>query len=140
MDNQRASASEKTPIAGHKIVEEKNVGLRICILACSLCVILILILMGIGAWYVDVQQEREKIDEREVYISYYCTDHSVDPPLTYNCSNTDPCSFRCSYVRENLLEEKRSCEYKDYFDIISTIFEIFLILGIIGCLCGKNNE
>jgi len=136
----RDSASEKAPITGRKTVKEKNVGLRICICVSCCVIIMALIIVGIKVfWYDDVQQEREKIDSREVFISHYCTDHSVDPSVTYNCSNSEPCSFKCKYVRENLLEEKRSCEYQDYFDVITTILEILLILGIIGCLCGQNN-
>jgi len=136
----RDSASEKAPITGRKTVKEKNVGLRICICVSCCVIIMVLIIVGIKVfWYDDVQQEREKIDDREVFISHYCTDHSVDPSVTYNCSNSEPCSFKCKYVRENLLEEKRSCEYQDYFDVITTILEILLILGIIGCLCGQNN-
>jgi len=136
----RDSASEKAPITGRKTVKEKNVGLRICICVSCCVIIMVLIIVGIKVfWYDDVQQEREKIDSREVFISHYCTDHSVDPSVTYNCSNSEPCSFKCKYVRENLLEEKRSCEYQDYFDVITTILEILLILGIIGCLCGQNN-
>ena len=139
MEHSRVSASEKTPITGRPAVKEKNVGLRICICALILSVIIILIIIGIANWYDSVQQEREQIDDRSVFISHYCTDHSVDPVVIYNCSNSEPCSFKCRYIRENLLEDKRSCEYQDYFDVITTILEIFLILGIIGCLCGKNN-
>lgn len=136
----RDSASEKAPITGRKTVKEKNVGLRICICVSCCVIIMVLIIVGIKVfWYDDVQQVRKNIDSREVFISHYSTDHSVDPSVTYNCSNSEPCSFKCKYVRENLQEEKRSCEYQDYFDVITTILEILLILGIIGCLCGQNN-
>ena len=139
MKDSRVSASEKAPITGRPTVKEKNVGLRICICASCLCATGIIIMIGIMFWYDAVQQEREEIDDRKVFISHYCTDHSVDPSLTYNCSNSEPCAFRCKYVSENLLEEKRSCEYQDYSDVITTILEILLILGIIACLCEKNN-
>ncbi len=140
----RNDPSEQEPITERSSVsksppkDEKNVGLRITCLACFCVIIFIWISYSIKYfWYDPIMDEREEIDNKKVLIHHPVMDYSVDPPIINNCTHSEICIYNCYYVRETLEEYKKSCEYKDYLSEIQIFLEILLIIGLIGCLCGK---
>ena len=140
------SNSEKIPITGRpsvcepsdKVIKEKNVGLRICICATICVIIIVCICFSLKFWYDSIMEERDKIDNKKVIISYPVMDYSIDPPQINNCSHSEMCIYDCKYVRNNLQEDKKSCEYKDYLWLFDIIIIILLILGCLRCMCENN--
>ena len=140
--------SEQVPITGRPSVnsprggssgpKEPNCKLRLG-LAIMCC---FGILMVCGALfkikYDSVMEDRETVDTRVVVLTHPVTDYSVEPSVIHNCNITDSCSYDCETVRDKFLEYKKACEYKDYFHALKIIGEIFLVLGLIGCICGKD--
>ena len=125
----------------NKIKKEENEQKRnliICAICSFLC--LVLLVVGIIFWIKHDYEEREIVDSTVVFISYPSIDHSTDPPQKYNCSNIEPCEVTCLFLKQNLLEEKKACEYKDYLDIIRIIFEILLVIAAIQCICGTAKK
>ena len=103
-----------------------------------LCLILLVVLITI--WIKHDYEEREIVDTTLVFISYPSIDHLADPPQKYNCTDIEPCEVTCLFLKENLLEEKKACEYKDYLHIFRIILEILLLLAVIQCICGKAQK
>ena len=117
---------------------EKERNFKIFIACSFLC--LVLLVVGIIFWIKHDYEEREIIDTRKVWISYPSIDHSVDPPQKYNCTNIEPCEVTCLFLKQNLLEEKKACEYQDYLHIFRIILEILLVIGAIQCICGAKKK
>ena len=134
------SKKDRAVNALRKRDREKNRNQKIYRCICAMLCLFILISITIGSkiWINEIMEDREDVDDRNVYISERVHDYQEDPPKEYICTNDEPCKFKCEFVRKNLLEEKRACEYTDYLDGITTIFEILLLLGIMGCLCNKS--
>ena len=139
--------SEKTPITGRPdvceppqkvTIKEKNVGLRICILATFCLLILIWICWLLKLWYDSIMKDRKEIDNKTVLITHPVMDYSVDPPQINQCSHSEMCVYDCKYVRETLQEDKKSCEYTDYLWLLDIIIIILLIVGCLNCICGKD--
>ena len=146
------SDTEKTPLQKkskaelirervNKIKQEekdKERNFKIFIACCFL--FLVLFIVGIIIWIKHDYEEREIIDTTIVSLSYPSIDHLADPPQKYNCTDTEPCEVTCLFLKENLLEEKKACEYKDYLHIFRIILEILLVLAVIQCICGKGKK
>ncbi len=144
--------TEKTPLQNksraelirervNKIKQEekdKERNFKIFIACCFL--FLVLFIVGIIIWIKHDYEEREIIDTTIVSLSYPSIDHLADPPQKYNCTDTEPCEVTCLFLKENLLEEKKACEYKDYLHIFRIIFEILLLLAVIQCIFGKPKK
>ena len=134
--------SEKTPITGRPdvceppqkvTIKEKNVGLRICILATFCLLILIWICWLLKLWYDSIMKDRKEIDNKKVLITHPVMDYSVDPPQINQCSHSEMCVYDCT-----LQEDKKSCEYTDYLWLLDIIIIILLIVGCLNCICGKD--
>ena len=132
------TSTSRIQIRSPLVVPEKNFKLRMGICCVCVCVILLLGVVLFKNKYDSVMEDRETVDTRIVTLTYPVTDYSVEPPLIHNCSHSDSCSYDCETVRDKFLEDKKACEYKDYFHALRIIFEILLVVGLIGCICGKD--
>jgi hypothetical protein len=110
-----------------------------CICLISVIAAISYIIYHIYKYFVDTIEEREEIDIR---IVYWKQTHSIDyeTGLIQNCSIENPCKFNCTYLRENLKEEKKACEYDDWMDIWKWIFIVWGILVLCSCLCGSSKK
>jgi hypothetical protein len=101
---------------------------------------IILIIYKIVNYFENTEKEREVIDKRNTYISYNTIDYVIEPNIHYNCSNSHQCIFNCSYVKNNLNEEKKACEYDDWYDFWRLFLIIWLSLILLSCLCNIFNS
>ena len=118
--------------------KEQERNFKIFIACVVLCLVLLVVLITIRIKH--HYEEREIVDSTPVYLSYPSIDHLADPPQKYNCTDIEPCEVTCLFLKENLLEEKKACEYKDYLHIFRIILEILLVLAVIQCICGKGKK
>ena len=110
-----------------------------CICLSSVIAAILYIIYEIYDYFVDRIEEREEIDNRTVY---WKQTHSIDyeTGLVLNCSIEEPCKFNCTYLRENLKEEKKVCEYDDLMDIWKWVLIVWGILVLCTCLCGSSKK
>jgi len=110
-----------------------------CICLSSVIAAILYIIYEIYDYFVDRIEEREEIDNRTVY---WKQTHSIDyeTGLVLNCSIEEPCKFNCHYLRENLKEEKKVCEYDDLMDIWKWVLIVWGILVLCGCLCNSSKQ
>jgi len=110
-----------------------------CICLSSVIAAILYIIYEIYDYFVDRIEEREEIDNRTVY---WKQTHSIDyeTGLVLNCSIEEPCKFNCHYLRENLKEEKKVCEYDDLMDIWKWVLIVWGILVLCGCLCNSSKH
>ena len=109
-----------------------------------ICLIIVLSVLSYGVYeiyeyFVNTIREREEIDNRQVF---WKESHSIDyeTGLIQNCSTVEPCKFNCHYLRENLKEEKKVCEYDDLMDIWKWVLIVWGILVLCGCLCNSSKH
>ena len=107
----------------------------------SICCVLFLLSSGlaiftIAGWYDSVCIEREEIDNRMTTVSEKWRDYRTNEKI--NCTNNDPCEYKCRYIKENFHKTPPECEYEDYYNVISIIVDIWIALCICSCLFSKK--
>jgi len=110
-----------------------------CILLSSLIASILYIIYEICDYFVERIEEREEIDNRTVY---WKQTHSIDyeTGLIQDCSIEEPCKFNCTFLRENLKEEEKKCEYDDWMDIWKWVLIVWGILILCVCLGGSSKK
>ena len=101
------------------------------------CMLLILIIVGCVEFRQSVMEARAEIDSYNTTINIPLIDQTTNEPI--NCSCNDPCTFQCKYIKEHFRRIPGECEYTDWYNVISDIVIILLIIGVIGCIAGTNN-
>ena len=116
------------------------------ILLCILILIIYLILHYIYNKFKGWEEKRDDIDNRDVniyenVIDYKCMENKENiTSCTNYCSNQESCIFKCKYIRENLVLDKKPCEYNDWMDIWKWVLIIWGILIIISCIGRKSSK
>ena len=108
----------------------------LCICLSILIGLICFIIFEIVKYFHDTEGNRTNIDNRYTHISYNVIDYEIDPNIDYNCTNMDQCKFKCSYIKNNLHEERKSCEYDDWLDFWKWFLIVWGILIICSCICG----
>jgi len=117
---------------------EPNYNLRF-----NLCLGCVWICIGLIGWlcylyYSSVMEGRHEIDISNTSISEPMLDKKIDKHI--DCTQQKPCKYTCIYVKEHFNRIPEDCEYIDYFDIITTVLEILILLAILSCFCGKSDN
>ena len=100
------------------------------------CMCLILIIVGCVMFRQSVMEKREEIDISHTMINVPLIDQKTEEAT--NCSCIEPCRYECKYIKEHFRRIPGECEYTDWYNVISDIVIILLIIGVIGCIAGKS--
>ena len=106
----------------------------VCAGCCCMC--LILIIVGCVMFRQSVMEKREEIDISHTIINAPLIDQKTGEAT--NCSCIDPCRYECKYIKEHFRRIPGECEYTDWYNVISDIVIILLIIGVIACIAGTS--